>query len=258
MIPVTRAPHPASLRAGSEPPDTGLLWDPTTRLVYYQPSSTSTAAPPAAGPPPPSVPATPTKHNASATRPSTAPASAVGDEDSYLSDFDFQPQQQAKTPAKARQDTSILSKSAAWAVDASPAAKARPQLPVLVGKLQGPGRTAGAVAALTVEDVLTVERCRNALRCLRRGNAAAAMLMRAAREASRQGAAGRLLADLSPELGYGPWERAVSLAVPLCAVLGVARVQELQDLTPQDLRQVSERASGCATCGQRLKSESIT
>lgn len=137
---------------------------------------------------------------------------------------------------------------------ASDAGRARPRVkpptPVLVGRLS-PGAggldvpSYGRIAPFTTNDCGTIEMNKAAMRCLRDASPAAALLMHAARQYDDPGSGSSgehgeaapppLAADLAPELGSLPLARGVSLAVPLCAVLGVKEVSELAHLTEKDL-----------------------
>lgn len=88
------------------------------------------------------------------------------------------------------------------------------------GKLQaGPGGldapSYGRILPVTLDDVLTLELSNNALGSLLANSEVAAWL-------HANGTS--LCADLVPEVGGGPVRQAVSLAVPLCAAMGISEV----------------------------------
>lgn len=164
-----------------------------------------------------------------------------------------------------QQEEELARQQEAEANGENPEEKKKPQqpppLPVLVGKLvPGVGGidapSYGRIAPLTTNDCGTIELSRSALRCLRKQSPVAAMLLAKARlppppkgeqQQYDEGSDGEapppppppdappLAADFAPELGAQPYARGVSLAVPICAVLGVRDVAELASLTERDL-----------------------
>ncbi|KAF5835523.1 hypothetical protein DUNSADRAFT_7262 [Dunaliella salina] len=112
---------------------------------------------------------------------------------------------------------------------APPSAAVSPQAH-LVGKLlPGVGGMDapqyGRIAPVTIDDAATIELSKPAMRCLRQTSPAAALLHSCTRPSAPNA---KLLADLVPGMGSNQaLVSATSLAVPLCAVLGILKALPL-------------------------------
>lgn len=144
----------------------------------------------------------------------------------------FPPQAALSTDTQPRQTVTTRDQRSTDSPQASPRQaatgknhdKTQSSVPMLLGKLQG-----ASVQPISPADAVTVESCPNALRCLRRHNAAAQMLIQGARESVA------LRADLQPDVAAAAVRSCVALAVPLCSVLGVCHPSELAQLHRRDL-----------------------
>ncbi|KAF5835522.1 hypothetical protein DUNSADRAFT_7262 [Dunaliella salina] len=83
----------------------------------------------------------------------------------------------------------------------------------------------GRIAPVTIDDAATIELSKPAMRCLRQTSPAAALLHSCTRPSAPNA---KLLADLVPGMGSNQaLVSATSLAVPLCAVLGILKALPL-------------------------------